>query len=152
MAAGGGRSAAAKFGRHSGENRRFPAAGAAADLGGGLDRDAEAEPWPEVADYGGRSSADFQFENRIGYAKNRSNPTQPSARTGREDEFPYLDRQKWRPEEGDRRRRSSGDIRAKIAVFRRLEQRPISGEGWIVTPRPSRFFWHRSRPQPRPVA
>ncbi|KAI5318262.1 hypothetical protein L3X38_037970 [Prunus dulcis] len=44
MAAGGGRSAAAKFGRHSGENRRFPAAGAAADLGGGLGRDAEAEP------------------------------------------------------------------------------------------------------------
>ena len=44
MAAGGGRSAAAKFGRHSGENRRFPAAGAAAYLGGGLGRDAEAEP------------------------------------------------------------------------------------------------------------
>ncbi|KAI5348236.1 hypothetical protein L3X38_001123 [Prunus dulcis] len=61
-----------------------------------------------MADHGGRSSADFQFENRIGYAKNRSNPTQPSARACRRDEFPYLDRQKWRPEEGDRSRRSSG--------------------------------------------
>ncbi|KAI5325019.1 hypothetical protein L3X38_034092 [Prunus dulcis] len=56
--------------------------------------------WPETADYGGRSSADFQFENRIAYATNRSIPTQPSARTCRGDEFPYLDRQKWRPEEG----------------------------------------------------
>ncbi|KAI5334113.1 hypothetical protein L3X38_024246 [Prunus dulcis] len=92
-----------------------------------------------MAKNGGRSSADFQFENRIAYATNRSIPTQPSARAYREDEFSYLDRQKWRPEEGDRRRRSSGDIRAKIAVFRRLERRPISGEGWVVTPRPSRF-------------
>ncbi|KAI5336367.1 hypothetical protein L3X38_015634 [Prunus dulcis] len=44
MAAGGGRSEPAKIGRHSGENRNFPAAGAAADVGGGLGRDAEAEP------------------------------------------------------------------------------------------------------------
>ncbi|KAI5316820.1 hypothetical protein L3X38_036527 [Prunus dulcis] len=61
-----------------------------------------------MADHGGRSSAKFQFENRIVYATNRSIPTQPSARTCRGDEFPYLDRQKWRPEEGDRSRRSFG--------------------------------------------
>ncbi|KAI5330110.1 hypothetical protein L3X38_029507 [Prunus dulcis] len=29
-------------------------------------------------------------------------------------------------------------FRAKIAIFRRLERRPISGEDWVVTPRPSR--------------
>ncbi|KAI5325546.1 hypothetical protein L3X38_034620 [Prunus dulcis] len=44
MAAGGGRSEPAKIGRHPGENCHFPAAGAAADVGGGLGRDAEAEP------------------------------------------------------------------------------------------------------------
>ncbi|KAI5318168.1 hypothetical protein L3X38_037876 [Prunus dulcis] len=44
MAAGGGRSDPAKFGRHPGDNRHFPAARAAADVGGGLGRDAEAEP------------------------------------------------------------------------------------------------------------
>ncbi|KAI5344551.1 hypothetical protein L3X38_012428 [Prunus dulcis] len=30
-------------------------------------------------------------------------------------------------------------FRAKITIFRRLERRPISGEGWVVTPRPSRI-------------
>ncbi|KAI5319035.1 hypothetical protein L3X38_038743 [Prunus dulcis] len=44
MAAGGGRSEPAKFGRHPGENRHFPAAGAASDVEGGLGRDAEAKP------------------------------------------------------------------------------------------------------------
>ncbi|KAI5336288.1 hypothetical protein L3X38_015555 [Prunus dulcis] len=30
-------------------------------------------------------------------------------------------------------------FRSKITIFRRLERRPISGEGWVVTPRPSRI-------------
>ncbi|KAI5344229.1 hypothetical protein L3X38_012106 [Prunus dulcis] len=44
MVAGGGRSEPAMFGRKPGENRLFSAAGAAADVEGGLGRDAEAEP------------------------------------------------------------------------------------------------------------
>ncbi|KAI5343445.1 hypothetical protein L3X38_011321 [Prunus dulcis] len=44
----------------------------------------------------------------MGSIRNRSIPTQQSVRACRRDEFPYLDRQKWRPEEGDRSRRSYG--------------------------------------------
>ncbi|KAI5313273.1 hypothetical protein L3X38_042447 [Prunus dulcis] len=43
-ATNGGRRREIGAGEVSGENRHFPAAGAAADLGGGLGRDAEAEP------------------------------------------------------------------------------------------------------------
>ncbi|KAI5346490.1 hypothetical protein L3X38_014372 [Prunus dulcis] len=44
IARNGGRRREIGAGEVSGENHHFPAAGAAADLGGGLGRDAEAEP------------------------------------------------------------------------------------------------------------
>ncbi|KAI5312166.1 hypothetical protein L3X38_041339 [Prunus dulcis] len=44
IARNGGRRRENGAGEVSGENRHFPAAGAAADVGGGLGRDAEAEP------------------------------------------------------------------------------------------------------------
>ncbi|CAL2252513.1 unnamed protein product [Prunus armeniaca] len=51
-----------------------------------------------------------------------------------------------------RRRTKPAKSGLKITWFRRLERRPMSGKGRIVTPGLSRSFWHRSRPHPWPVA
>ncbi|CAL2243335.1 unnamed protein product [Prunus armeniaca] len=65
---------------------------------------------------------------------------------------PYLNHQKRWPEEGDRAGEVSSENRPKTCIFRRLERRPMSGKGRVMTPGLSRSFWHRSRPHPWPVA